>query len=191
MAGFDWASFLADWSRELIACEDIARKLPSEVRASGWLGYAPASKEQIGSAEARLGRTLPVSYREFLTVSNGWRATGFFIDRMWSTEEIEWFRVRHHEWIADWNLGVAAYDASNPNAPGPADDDAQYLPSALEISEVGDSAINLLNPLVLTGDGEWQAWFFSNWNPGSVRHRSFREMMEAERKSFIFVRDKR
>jgi hypothetical protein len=192
MANLDWGSFLADWSRELIACEEIAQKLPSEIKASAWLGYPAATEGQIARAESRLGKALPTSYREFLKVSNGWRATGFFIDKIWSTEDIEWFRVRHHEWIADWNLGAAAYAASNPKSAAPTgDDDGSNLPFVLEISDVGDSAIYLLNPLVVAGDGEWQAWFFSNWNPGSVRYGSFQELMEAERKNFLFVRDHR
>ena len=46
-----------------------------------------------------MGIGLPPSYREFLAVSNGWRLTGNFIWRIWSTEEIDWFRVRNAEWI--------------------------------------------------------------------------------------------
>ncbi len=61
----------------------------------------------------------------------------------------------------------------------------------LEISDVGDSAIYLLNPQIVTADGEWQAWFFSNWNPGAVRHRSFQELMVAERNAFRYLRDNR
>ena len=47
----------------------------------------------------------------------------------------------------------------------------------------------LLNPLAESSDGEWQAWFFSNWNPGAVRYRSFQQMIENERKRFLLVRD--
>ncbi len=61
----------------------------------------------------------------------------------------------------------------------------------LEISDVGDSAIYLLNPQIVTADGEWQAWLFSNWNPGAVRHRSFQELMVAERNAFRYLRDNR
>ena len=60
----------------------------------------------------------------------------------------------------------------------------EYLESALEISDIGDSAIFLLNPKVLTPDGEWEAWFFGNWLPGANRYRSFAELMEDEYHSF-------
>ena len=54
MAEFDWTAFLGEWSRELIASQEIAAQLPPEVKAAGWLGYAGASEEQIAHAEARL-----------------------------------------------------------------------------------------------------------------------------------------
>ena len=47
-----------------------------------------------------------------------------------------------------------------------------------------DSAIYLLNPKVVTPDGEWEAWFFANWLPGAARYRSFVELMQAEYRSF-------
>ena len=94
----DWRPFLETWSRELIEAGAYS-DLPPEVVESGWLGFPGATDEQLRLAEARLGIGLPPSYREFLTVSNGWRLTGNFIWRIWSTEEIDWFRVRNAEWI--------------------------------------------------------------------------------------------
>ena len=115
MTDFDWAAFLREWSGELIGNEDIAGSLPPEVKASDWLGFPGASDEQIGRAEARLGKPLSPSYRGFLKASNGWRATGFFVDRLWwSTDDIEWFRVRHQEWIADWQRGRRPIPAAGP-----------------------------------------------------------------------------
>jgi hypothetical protein len=38
----------------------------------------------------------------------------------------------------------------------------EYLESALEISDEGDSAIYVLNPKVVTPAGEWEAWLFAN-----------------------------
>jgi hypothetical protein len=191
MAEFGWHDFLAEWSNELIATEDIAETLPPEVKASRWLGFPGVSEEEIARAETRLGKTLPPSYRAFLKVSNGWRHPGLFIDMLWPVEKIDWFRVHNQEWITEWSAGAAAYAAANPKrtVPNP-DADDRYLPATLQISEVGDSAVFLLNPLIVGRDGEWQAWFFSNWNPGANRYPSFREMMEAERKDFLFVRDR-
>ena len=47
------------------------------------------------------------------------------------------------------------------------------------------SAIYLLNPKVVTKDGEREAWFFANWLPGTIRYRSFRDLMKAEYQKFL------
>lgn len=189
----DWRALLARWSAELIAAGAAAGgPLPPEVVASGWLGYPGATEAQLGAAEVRLGARLPPSYRQFLAVTNGWRHTGTFIDRLWPAEEIDWFRVRHQDWID-------AYTDPADDAPVPLSDEAYRvygdeqssvtfrpadLRAALEISDVGDSAILLLNPCVVAPDGEWEAWFFANWLPGASRHPSFWALMEDEYASF-------
>jgi hypothetical protein len=50
----------------------------------------------------------------------------------------------------------------------------------LEISDTGDAAILLLNPEVVSDEGEWEAWFFASWLPGAGRFRSFEELMRFE-----------
>ena len=64
-----------------------------------------------------------------------------------------------------------------------------YLQTALEISSKGDAAIYLLNPQVLTPEGEWEAWFFCDWLPGADLYGSFLEMMQAEYENFLDLRD--
>jgi hypothetical protein len=64
----------------------------------------------------------------------------------------------------------------------------QELASALDISDVGDVAIYVLNPKATTLEGEWEAWFFSNWNPGAARHRSFWDLLLAEHETFLRLR---
>jgi len=192
MAAFDWRPFLETWSRELIEARAYP-DLPPEVVASGWLGFPPATEEQLTRLETRLGATLPPSYRDFLKISNGWRQTGTSIWRMWSTEEIDWFRVRNAEWIEAYvdpidGLGGLSLTDEEYLVYGETQDSVrfrvEYLESALEVSDIGDSAIFLLNPKVVTPDGEWEAWFFGNWLPGANRYRSFAELMEAEYQSF-------
>lgn len=196
MTEFDWRLFLERWSRELIEAGEEPELAP-EIRASGWLGFPGATEEQLAAADARLGTSLPPSYRDFLRASNGWRGSGTFIWRVWSTDEIDWFRVRNREWIDAYArpLGPSSGPIRKPSTPdaeyflyGDDQDSAsfrpEYLESALEISEVGDSAIYLLNPEVVTPDGEWEAWFFGNWLPGANRYRSFAGLMQAEYRSF-------
>jgi hypothetical protein len=174
---------LAEWSDALLRSPAVRERLPPEVVASGWLGYPPATGEQLAQAEARLGVTLPPSYRAFLATSNGWRLTGHFIDRLWSAQEITWFRDRNQEWIDNWLEG-----ARSQGGPDPIPDDEyfvygddqrsvsfreEYWGASLQISEEGDGAVYLLNPRAVTADGEWEAWFFANWLPGATRYRSY------------------
>jgi hypothetical protein len=198
VSSFDWRSFLETWSQAVLTVPDLAGRLPPEVVAAGWLGYPGAADGQVGAAEARLGAHLPPSYCEFLHVSNGWRTLSYFIDQVWSTDEVEWFHVRNQQWINAY-VEPGAYGGPRLSEAehlvyGDAQDSvrfrADYLQDCLEISAVGDSAILLLNPRVVTPEGEWEAWFFANWLPGAWRHRSFRELMRAEYQSFLEVRDR-
>jgi hypothetical protein len=208
MSNFNWDSFLRRWSQEaLTALGQDQSTLPPEAIASGWLGYPGATDEQIAAAEARLGISLPPSYRNFLQVSNGWPQTTPFIYRIWSVEEIDWFPARHQDWIDAFleRHGNEPIDPYNASAPAPSVPDRQYfvygaeqdcsqirveyLHRALEISEKGDSAIYLLNPEIITKEGEWEAWFFCDWLPGADRYPSFQTMMQAEYENFLELRE--
>ncbi|HEU4321531.1 MAG TPA: SMI1/KNR4 family protein [Roseiflexaceae bacterium] len=191
-----WERLMRQWSQDMIEDDDFVSELvPDSVIATQWLGYPKATEAQIAAAEQRLGVQLPPSYRTFLQVTNGWRQIHCYIHRMWSTEEIEWFAVRNQAWI---DIYLKYYAASPPIS----DQDyfvygeqqyapqfrPQYLSSALEISEVDDGTVYLLNPQVVTPDGEWEAWLFANWLPGAHRYRSFWEMMQSEHQNFLNTR---
>ncbi|HEY0735485.1 MAG TPA: SMI1/KNR4 family protein [Herpetosiphonaceae bacterium] len=187
-----WEALLRQWSRDVLASDEYVGLLPAEVLAAGWLGYPGATEAEIQQAEARLGTQLPPSYREFLKVSNGWRITSPFIERVWSTSEVAWFAERNQHWI-DAYRSAEGMDRTVPDSQyfvyGEGQDPVlfrvEYLQTALEVSEEGDSAIYLLNPKVVTPDGEWEAWLLANWLPGAQRYRSFWEMMQAEHESFL------
>lgn len=210
---FNWRRFLSQWSRDFISYFDVSDQLPENVISSQWLGYPAATEEQIRCAEARLEISLPPSYREFLKVTNGWRQTTPFIYRLWSVEEIEWFVKRHSSWIMSFTKSYI--DSHHPNSHlryqlngslnilnvpdseyflyGQGQDCSklrlEYLSKSLEISAKGESAIYLLNPQVISEDGEWEAWFFSDWLPGADRYRSFQELMIAEHRNFLEMQD--
>jgi len=187
----DWQELLADWNAQLLSDPDITAHIPQDVCQSGWLGYSGATEEQIQAAEARLDIELPASYRAFLKVTNGWHHTGYFIYRMRPVEEIEWYYTQNKESI---DPIVDVYQAMGPIP----DQDyfvygdkqrsavyrAEYLLSAIQISDIGDAAVYLLNPEVRTADREWEAWFFSSWVPGANRFPSFWQMMQWEHQNY-------
>lgn len=215
MSAFDWESFLRQWSQAILETIDDEEKrlLSPEVLESGWLGYPGATEAEVARAEARLKVKLPPSYRAFLKVSNGWRQTASkndnFNHRFWSTEDIERFSVRHLQWIRAFTerngttelvfeeefqelddrwepVGITDEDYFIYGAnQDPSSIRAEYLRTAIEISDVGFDSIYLLNPQVVTPEGEWEAWFFADYLPGADRYRSFQAMMEAEYLNFL------
>ncbi len=200
-AAFDWERLMTPWNAELLADEQIRAQLPPEVLAASWMGYPGANQEQIAALEARLGATLPLSYRTFLAFSNGWRHTGSFISAVCSTEQVEWFAVRNQDTIDAWR-GGERYRGAEP-LPVPDEEyldydergaasgamRSEYLQTALEISdcESGDG-VYLLNPQIVTPEGEWEAWFFAAWIPGAQRYRSFWELMVAEHQDYLALK---
>jgi hypothetical protein len=213
LENFDWHDFLKQWSDDFIRNFKNVNQLPVEVINSRWLGFPGATEDQIRNAELRLRTSFPPSYRAFLKVSNGWRQTTPFIYRIWSVEEVEWFSKRHSGWIRAFTeshfnsrrshtqnkhqLNGSPHISKVPDADyflyGDRQDCSKirldYLNSSLEVSAKGESAIYLLNPHVISTQGEWEAWFFGDWLPGADRYRSFQELMEAEYRNFLEMKD--
>ncbi len=67
------------------------------------------------------------------------------------------------------------------------DVDEKELATAIEISDVADGVL-LLNPQVVSDDGEMDAWFFAAWLPGATRYPSFWELMQGERERYRSLR---
>jgi len=200
-AARDWQDLLTRWNNDLLKSDQIVRGLPPDVVASGWLGYPGATGEQIRGAEQRLNVTLPQSYREFLQLTNGWRAGHPFFPRLWSTDEVGWFRDRNQLKLDAWMLAGGSW--TTPAAVtdekyfvyGPEQDEltlrVEYFPSLLEVSEAAASDVLLLNPQVVFADGEWEAWDLGTRPRGAFRYQSFWELMQAQYTAFVALRNLR
>jgi SMI1 / KNR4 family (SUKH-1) len=125
----------------------------------------PADEEHIAQAEARLGIRFPPSYRTFLSVSDGWRPTSPFVDRLFGVAEFDRFAALNPHWVDAYGGG-------------------HELDALIQVSDVDDTAVLLLNPSVVAGDGEWEAWFWATWGPDEDRYRSFEEPMRAQAATF-------
>ncbi|UWZ83791.1 SMI1/KNR4 family protein [Occallatibacter riparius] len=183
---------LSEISRLQLADRRIAAEIPDHKIVASWLGEPGATETEIALAEERLGVRLPPTYRAFLAETNGFDHIGPFIYRLYKVEEIEWFRVRNQDWIEAYQVG----DDTSPEEHLANPDDcvrfrAAYLSSCLQISEEGDSAVVLLNPEVVNDEGEWEAWFFANWNPGARRYPSFQAYIESELESIKYLQESR
>jgi hypothetical protein len=113
-----------------------------------------------------------LSYREFLRVTNGWRRTSPFIEQVWPVEHVKQFAVENQEWIDIWH-------EVDPDSP-----EGRHLPSAVQISEVGDAAVYLLLPELASAGAEYEAWFLSSWRGTAVRYESFWDLIQAEYGTF-------
>jgi len=184
---YDWEPWLREWSRTLLERVDPSdpaaypdEDLTPEMVASGWLGAPGAGEAQLAALEARLGLTLPPSYRSFLRASNGFLQPGVLVPRLLPAEEVDWFRSAHQDVIDAWHVGTTlglGQAAADPEA------FEHYLPTALQVSDLerAGTAVYLLNPKVVDASGEWEAFYFAHWIPGVNRYPSFRALMEDER----------
>jgi hypothetical protein len=152
--------FLQRWSQEWAIAYDPERDRPldEDVRA-GWLGFEPATEDELAEAEARLGRRLPPSLRSFLAITNGWRDAGNFIYRIAGATELDWLRDTND---AHW---ARAYRS-------------EVVARSLRLSLKGDSSVVFLDPMDFNEDGEWAAYRLASWSgTGPERFDSFADLM--------------
>ncbi|MCW2919064.1 MAG: hypothetical protein JWN52_7132 [Actinomycetia bacterium] len=179
----DWRLFLKQWSEEWIAGHDPERDAPldEEVVRDGWLGFTPASADEVAAAEVRLGRPLPPSLREFLLVTNGWRDAGNFIYRLAGTSELDWLRDTDDD--SHWIEAYSGYADEGEI------DDGDILGRSLRLSLEGDAAILFLDPDDVDDSGEWAGYWLASWSgEGPERHGSFYDLMYGQYASFHALR---
>jgi cell wall assembly regulator SMI1 len=178
-----WRNLLATWSREILAVEKYRQELSPDVVSSGWLGFPAATEAEIAAAEARLGIALPPSYRTFLGVTNGWRTTKTFIERLRPVGEIAWYRDAYPDLLAAWRDGeqaeMARYRETDATTTV-----GYWLQQTLAVSD-DTEAVLLLLPRAIEPGGEWPAWFFAAWIPGEDEYPSFWDLMVAQHESFL------
>jgi hypothetical protein len=168
-----WKPFLKRWSEEWLAVHDVEpRSAFEEPVVDGWLGFPPASAEQMAEAEARLGCRLPPSLREFLLTTDGWRNAGNFVWQLRGTGDIGWLRDLDSPWAAD------CADIDDEDDEDDEEDDAVLLGRSLQISLEADAGVLFLDPADVDEDGEWAAYELFTWTAmGPERHGSFYELM--------------
>ena len=146
-----------------------------------WLGYPPASQQDIIAKENQLGITFPPSYKEFLLTSNGFRQVSTFLDNLHPVEKVEWAKNTEPQWWFD------LLDQNDLEVPdelylvyGPEQEPYRhrgtYFKHSLKISDQYDGMCVFLNPIIKHGE-EWEVLVYATWYPGTRRYRSFREYL--------------
>lgn len=183
-----WRRFLQDWSDDVVCLLKQQRpecmgELAEESLSRGTLLREPASVVDIECLEQRLGVPLPTSYKRFLLVSNGFPVHGLDAEdgSLRPAEAIGWLRDNEPDLVQAWSRTSSPVADELYFNHGPEQDTihlrAEYMKSTLQLSDFVDSAVVLLNSVVVDARGEWEAWDFSNAFPGAYRYRSFEELM--------------
>ena len=187
-----WGEFLETWCPLIMRSADYDHHISASQRSSGWLGSSGASEARIAALENKLGVPLPTSYRNFLTITDGWGPISPFIDRVFSTEEVDWLSELAPDILtAMASVTGASVELKRPRRAAQSimrrqdydvpretyDWSIDELAATLKVSEEGDAAMLLLNPRIRC-DGEWEAWFFAHWLPGAQRYPSFFDLMK-------------
>lgn len=201
---YPWDEFLCAWSIEMSNNQDFmedwrsgelfyyenegADRARPGAPDPDWLGFPGATDDEIAAAERRLGVTFPPSYRQFLTVSNGWRGLTLCVDHLYSTREVDWLRsldYDHMTFNRDNGLDEGSdaqyrdYDDKTGEAIYPLNR-AEFYEGLLAISvpKAGLGDRWLLNPQVISEDGEWEAWHDHGQEWAANRYRSFWHLVQ-------------
>ena len=195
-----WMMILSRLNSILLRSDEWRGNLTQEALSSGWCGQLPALESEILDRERRLGVTLPPSYRSFLSISNGWRPFSSFIERLLPVEEIEQYRTANPEDLALLQECYQEYDVSDEDYLDYETPEHmvalrhRYYPESLLIGKKWDGGggeFILLNPHIVSSDGEWEAIFFANWIPGNQRYRSFWDLVMESVKTFEWIEESR
>jgi len=190
--------FLESWNRDLLDDEYVGDSVRHKFIDDRWLGNPPATSDEIRANEERLGVRLPPSYRSFLEIANGWVYPGNDMDFPGMLRSVE--RI---EWATDSEAYVVKAFADDHGAPPVADREyfvygpdqdpiylrPEYLEHCLLISDESEGGVYLLNKVVQTDDGEWEAWHLNSHLPGAYRSRSFLELMRQQRELLLHYRN--
>ena len=157
------------------ALEFLREDLPPEDLAARRLSRAGASQDEIRELETRLGAGLPPSYREFLQESNGLLCFPG-LGKLSATTDIGWFRDLNTEWCEILEEG-SDEGADIPRSTEYPNDDwpDPYARQLLQVSTALEEEVILLNPQVVSADGEWEA--YSLYSHGSSCYRSFGDLI--------------
>jgi hypothetical protein len=146
----------------------------------------PADEVEILRAEQRLQIKLPPSYRAFVSVTNGWRPFGSFIEELLPVQSVERLRdadPESSELIQECYEEDQLTDSDYLDYTTPRRMTAmrtRYYPDSLLVGKAWDGGgceMVLLNPGTVFPDGEWEAIFFAPWLPGNKRYRTFGELV--------------
>lgn len=147
-----WRQYLTEFSDAFFARASGSDLwgLDDQQIAARWLGRGPASEQDLGAAEERLGIRFPPSLRGFLLTTDGWGRPADWVDRVCPCRDIRWFR--------DTPAGTSFIAQSSRELPAGPDTERflEVLSRMLTIADGED--LWLLDTGKASADGEYPAY---------------------------------
>lgn len=196
-AAVSMSELLQRWSELAVADVRVGATLTRAARESGSLLRPPATEEQVREVEARLGRSLPPSYREFLLLSDGafgdhWGPTWTWAQNGWeaptsqsSVVGVGFLPCDDLRWLRDVSPAIAEIWADTETD---ADDESRVLvvhdgqepwpwtPMAAGLVIATEKGPGTTCLVPVEGVEEWQVWFIAKET--AVAYLSFRSFLE-------------
>src|ERR1041385_7068608 len=97
MTRYDWPSFLSQWQQDVAEIEDLFAYIYPPNEESLEFDEPSMSEEEIAQLEARIGCTLPSSYREYLKITGNLGVRRSTHNYVWPAERVNLWANR------DWS----------------------------------------------------------------------------------------
>ena len=126
--------------------------------------------------------------------SNGFKQVCFFLDNLFSIEQIDWAKNTEDKWWFDLHE-QNHFEVSDEQYFVYGEEQRtvwcrdEYLKDSLKISEWYDGMCVFLNPIV-KNEEEWEVLVYATWYPGIARYRSFKEYLIETHESNLNLSDK-
>jgi cell wall assembly regulator SMI1 len=145
---------LKEISKTSIVLADFA--FPETLVQQEWLGYKPATDDQIADAENRLALSLPEDYKEFLKLCNGFHAPNDVEPTFLSTDKIDYLERLDPDltkiWTETGNIEIGA-----------------ELRRSIMVAGLSEEQYFLLLP-PKGNNIRWRYWKFASWIPGEQEY---------------------
>jgi hypothetical protein len=162
---------LSDLSRCAIDLGDFEFGEPSH--RTGWVGFPPASEEEIRASEVRLNVRFPEDFKEFLRITNGFPQCVSIGVSFLPSHKIDYLKNIYPDLVEIWGESDVLKDVG------------YQMSKALLIGGLDEEQHLFLIP-PNDAHAKWQYWRFANWSPGET---TFERLLDHFIEETEFIRE--
>lgn len=134
---------------------------------SNWLGFEPASDEEILSAKKLLRTELPEDYVEFLKITNGFRQCVSTGTTFLPINKVDYLINIDEDLVEIWSNSEETKDIG------------EALSQSILIAGLNEEQYFLLIPPTPCVK-KWRYWLFASWIPGEQEFKNLKEYLKSE-----------